>query len=162
MELIKETNGWKLYKEPNVHKFEIETPEGFKSITNRISFTINEFDRMVERGFIWLDREYFTGQIINGKIEVEKHKKQIQSSKQDLFLKNHSITKEDVIEKLKPILIKAKDKFENCRQKLVLLQNELEFDVNYMMLGDTHGIYEDYLYISFTIDGIFCKFEFND
>lgn len=162
MELIKETNGWKLYKEPNVHKFEIETPEGFKSINNRISFTINEFDRMVERGFIWLDREYFTGTIIDSEIKVEKRKKQIMSNKHDLFLNSHHTTKEAVIESLKPILAKAKEKFEICKELLNKIQDENDFNVDYTMEGDTHGIYEDYLYISFYIDGTFCKFELND
>ena len=160
MELTKEVNGWKLYKNDGPNDFTIETPEGFKQYYKFCrEYT---FDDAVKRGWIWLDREYFTGTIIDSEIKVEKRKKQIMSNKHDLFLNSHHTTKEAVIESLKPILAKAKEKFEICKELLNKIQDENDFNVDYTMEGDTYGIYEDYLHISFNIDGIFCKFMLND
>lgn len=160
MELIKETNGWKLYKNENLNDYTVETPEGFKQYYK--FFRIENFDRAVNNGWIWLDVEYFTGSIINSEIKVKKNKKQIYSNKHDLFLNSHHTTKEAVIESLKPILSKAKEKFEICKELLNKIQDENDFNVDYTMEGDTHGIYEDYLHISFNIDGVFCKFMLNN
>lgn len=160
MELVKETNGWKLYKGEKLNEYSLATPEGF--LQHYPFYRIETFERAVERGWIWIDKEYFTGTIENGEILVEKRKKQIQSDKNYLFLNNHNITREAVIEKLNPILIEARNKFEICRERLVLLESELNFDVNYTMEGDTHGIHEDYLHISFTIYGVFCKFRIEE
>lgn len=157
MKLIKEVSGWKFFKGDNLNDYTIETPDGtsqyYKNCLERT------FDDAVKRGWIWVDREYLIGEIINNGIQIDKRKKQVRSDKLDLFIDNHHIEKESVIEKLNPILVKAKEKFEVCSKKFLSLQNELDFDINYQMLGDTHGIYEDYLYISFTMDGIYCRFE---
>ena len=156
MKVIKETNGWKLYKGENLNDFTVETPNGFKQYYK--FYREEEFDRAVVRGWIWFKVDYYKGHIEDGKVIVTKHDKQIQSDKHDLFLKNYSITKQDVIDKLKPILIKAKDKFKNCEKLLSELQKQFDFEVSYTMLGDTYGIYEDHLDITFEIDGVFCKF----
>ena len=169
MELIKEIDGWKLFKEQNVHKFEILTPEGIKQVNNRISFSIDEFERMVQRGWIWIDVEFFTASILNSKIVTKKEKRSIQSNKYEKFVntKNfyvfpHYMTEKDANESLKETLKKAKEKFEICKELLNKIQSENDFIVDYTMEGDTHGIYEDYLHITFNIDGTFCKFELND
>lgn len=169
MELIKETNGWKLLREPRLHKYEIVSPEGFKTTSNRIVFLINEFDRIVERGWIWIDVEYFTAQIENSEIVTQKQKRQIQSDKYDKFVntnnfltQSHYMTVNEAKEKLQSVLAKAKKKYELCKEKFLAIQDEFDFEVEHQMLGDTHGIYEDYLYIGFKIDGIFCKFDINN
>lgn len=160
MELVKENNNWKLFKGENLNDFTVETPEGFKQYYK--FYRESSFDDAIVRGWIWIDKEYFIGGIINSKIEVEKRKKQIRSDKVELFLKTHNITKEAVVEKLKPILVKAKEKFELCKNRLFELQKELDCDIDYTMLGDTYGIHENYLHISFAMDNVFCKFEVKD
>lgn len=154
--LVKETNGWKLYKGDNISDYTVVTPEGFKQYYKY--YREEDFNRAIERGWIWIDQEYYRGEIIDSKIEVKKFKKQIMSNKYDLFLKNHYITKEAVIKGLESILVKAKEKFKICEEILNKIQKENNFIVDYTMEGDTYGIYKDYLHISFDIDGIFCKF----
>lgn len=160
MELVKEMNGWRLFKGEKLNEYSVATPEGF--LQHYPFYRIETFERAVEKGWIWIDKEYFTGTIENGEILVEKRKKQIQSNKNYLFLKSHNITKEDVIKKLKPVLEIAKDKFKIVERRFIKIQDENDFIVDYTMEGDTHGIYEDYLHISFTIDGVFCKFRINE
>lgn len=46
----------------------------------------------------------------------------------------------------------AKEKFKECLAALNKLKEELNFEVDYCVHGDTHGI-SDYPYISFTING---------
>ena len=33
--------------------------------------------------------------------------------------------------------------------------------ISYIMNGDTHGIYEDYMYVGFTVNGYYIKFALN-
>jgi hypothetical protein len=159
MELIKEEKGWKLYKNDNARDYTVETPEGFtRFYSYKTEYT---FYDDIKRGWIWIDKECYTGMIENSKIIITKNKKQFQSDKSDLFLKNYNTNKEELVEKLKPILVKADEKFEICKAAFFKSQEELDFDVDYTMLGDTYGIYKDYMYISFKIDGVFCRFELN-
>lgn len=103
---IKETNGWKLYKQSNLHNFEVETPEGLRQIFRHPSFNENELK-----------------------------------------------------EKMKPTLIKADEKFEKCKDAFEKLQKEFGVDIDYTMEGDTYGIYEDHLNMTFHIDNVYCYYK---
>lgn len=157
MILIKEINGWKLYKQSD-DNFRIETPEGFKQ-TYRPTFDEKQFDVIVERGWIWVDIEYYQASIKNFEIRIQKHKKQIQSNKSDALLQIYSIDEVELKENMKPILIKANEKFEKSKAAFEELQKEFGIDINYTMEGDTHGIYESHLNMTFRIDGVYCYYE---
>jgi hypothetical protein len=47
----------------------------------------------------------------------------------------------------------ALDRAKVIKETLAKLEKELEFHLDYEMLGDTYGIYESYLYINFTENG---------
>jgi hypothetical protein len=158
-EPIKEINGWKLYKESDLHHFEVETPEGCKQVFRHPSFNILEFEKAVERGWIWIDVEFFTTSIVNSKIVISKQKKQIRSNLYNSFLINHNLNENELRKKMKPTLIKANEKFKKCKDAFEKLQKEFEVDINYTMEGDTHGIYEDHLNMTFRIDGVYCYYK---
>ena len=156
MEKIAEKNGWKLFRVNNSENHVMETPEGIQQ-QNKY-FNINNFEEVIKRGFIWVDFEFFTGTIKNGKIEIEKRKKQVRSDKIHLFKKSHFIDKNSVIAKLTPILKKADKKYNFCRNEIIKLQQNLDIVIDYAMYGDTHGIYEDYMYINFKINDVECTY----
>jgi hypothetical protein len=47
----------------------------------------------------------------------------------------------------------AEEKAKEILQELKWLQNKLGFSIAYQMIGDTHGIYEDYLYLEIKMEG---------
>jgi hypothetical protein len=67
-------------------------------------------------------------------------------------------TKEEAIAAIREVLPKAEAKVANIKQRLKLLEEELGFELDYTMLGDTHGIYEDHMDIDFTMDGFSFSF----
>lgn len=159
MELIRESQGWKLYEDKPTF-FTVETPEGFKMDLRCNKQSVQKrFEETIERGWVWIDFEFFVGSIFDSKIEIEKKKKSIRSDRFEKFKNDYSTTKEQENERLKPILKKAIDKFNECEQAFLKLQRELEFNVDFSMFGDTYGIYESYQYISFDIEGVYCKFK---
>lgn len=112
----------------------------------------------MERNWHWVDVEYYRGHIEDSKIIVSKLKKKVRSNKLDLFKQTHHTTKQDALDSLKPVLIKAEEKFRICVEAFDMIKHNLNFNVGYHMEGDTYGIHTDYMYIDFTIDGIRCKF----
>ncbi len=67
--------------------------------------------------------------------------------------KGHHLTEEDARDAIKPVLPKAKEKFNSIREKLRQMESSLGFELSYTMEGDTHGIHEDHLDIDFSMDG---------
>lgn len=70
-------------------------------------------------------------------------------------------TKKEATDAITPSFDLAKIKFKNCLDRFNALKNELEFSVSYTYDGDTHGIFDEYSYISFKIDGFDFSFEIN-
>ena len=154
--LIQELNGFKLYKVFNTNYFEVETPEGFKQVYKHPTFS---FEETISRGWIWVEVEYFTATIKNSEIKINKAKKQIKSNSYNMFLKSHFIDAEKLKNKLKLTLKKANVKFDRCFEAFEKLKKEMDFDLDYQMYGDTFGIYEDFQYISFKIDNVYCEYQ---
>lgn len=62
-------------------------------------------------------------------------------------------TPEEAVADYRCHLAEASRRLDVIVQRVRDLQKELSFDLNYTMQGDTHGIYEDYQYVSVTIGG---------
>jgi hypothetical protein len=92
-------------------------------------------------------------------LQVSKQKKQIRSFLYNSFLNNHYLNENELKEKMKPILIKANEKFEKCKDAFEKLQKDFEVDIDYTMEGDTHGIYEDHLNMTFKVDDVYCYYK---
>ena len=162
--LIHEQDGWKMYENEEIRCHEFITPDGFIQKVPFLSavYNVQKFYEAVKRGWIWVDVEYYSGTIEDSKIVVEKRNKQVRSNKHQLFLDTHDITETAVKEKLKPILEKAEKKFDKINKIFTKLLTDEDCDISYTMNGDTYGIYEDYMYISFNIEGVFCKFRIEE
>ena len=160
--LLYELDGWKLYKTENGKC--IVTPEGIVKdiLKNDFYYTESKFKEDVVRGWVWLDVEYYSGYIKDGVIKTVKNKKQIQSNKFDLFKSTHHLSIDSVKNALAPVLEKANDKYSQFYNRLTALQKELDANVSFFMEGDTFGIYESGLIVTFDIDNIYCRYSLDD
>ena len=87
MELIRESQGWKLYEDKPTF-FTVETPEGFKMVLRCNKESVEKrFEETIERGWIWIDFEFFIGSIFDSKIEIEKKKKSFLKLLKDKIMK---------------------------------------------------------------------------
>ena len=160
--LLYELDGWKLFKIENGKR--IVTSEGIVKdiIKNDFYYTESKFKQEVARGYVWIDVEYYSGCIIDGVIKTLKDKKQIQSNKFDLFKSTHHLSPDSVKNALAPVLEKANDKYSQFRNRLIALQEELDANVSFFMEGDTFGIYDSGLIVTFDIDKIYCRYSLDE
>ena len=63
---------------------------------------------------------------------------------------------------LVPVLEKANDKYSQFHNRLIVLQEELDANVSFFMEGDTFGIYESGLIVTFDIDNVYCRYSLDD
>lgn len=158
MQIIKEQNGWKLIKKDGT--FYLVCPSGEEvrygtSEQNAFSW----FDRVVEKNWTWLTREYYIPSVVNGKVVASKYdNKSVRSDKVDEWGAGRYLTKEAAKEAISLVLPKAKGKFLACQEAHQKVCSEMGFGVGYTYDGDTHGIYDEYQYISFTMDGFNFQF----
>lgn len=156
--LLCELDGWKLLKIENGKR--IVTSDGvIKDILkNDFHYTERKFKEDVIRGWVWIDVEHYSGYIDDGIIKTEKREKQVQSDKIDLFKTTHHLSPDSVKNALTPVLEKANDKYIQFYNRLIALQKEWDADVSYFMEGDTYGIHDSGLIVTFKIDNIYCKY----
>lgn len=76
-------------------------------------------------------------------------------------MRNYFATPEEAAADYRSHKAEAKKRLDAIEQRLNALCEELAFDIDYVMDGDTHGIYEDYLYISVDISGYSYKREYD-
>jgi hypothetical protein len=160
--LIYELDGWKLFEIENGKR--IVTSDGVTKdiLKNDFYYTENKFKQDVARGWIWIDVEYYSGYIEDGVIKTEKHKKQIQSNKVDLFKSIYHHSHDSVKNALAPILEKANKKCNQFLEQLEKLEEESNVKISFFMEGDTFGIYDSGLIVTFRIDNIDCKYSLRD
>ena len=113
-------------------------------------------------GWVWIDVEYYSGYIKDGVIKTVKNKRQIRSNSLDLFRSTHHHSPDSAKKALAPVLEKANDKYSQFRNRLIALQKELDANVNFYMNGDTYGIYESGLIVTFDIDNVYCRYSLED
>ena len=162
MQIIKEQNGWKLGKKDGIHYLICPSGEEVRYGTSPDNANM-WFNRTVEKGWTHLERNYYTASVVKGKIAVNKHEyKFVRSDKVDEWGKGKHLTKESARAEIEKVLPKAREKFEACRAAHQKLQSEMGFNWGYNYDGDTHGIYDEYEYISFKMDGFDFQFPIED
>ena len=160
--LLCELDGWKL----------LEIEKGKRIITsngvikdifkNYFYYTEGKFKEDVVRGWIWIDVECYSGYIEDGIIKTEKRKKQVKSNKFDLFKSTHHHSPDSVKNALAPVLEKANDKYMQFSTRLIALQKELDVDISFFMEGDTYGIHNSGLIVTFDIDKVHCRYNLDN
>lgn len=160
MELFKSENNWKLYKVDN-NLFYLEVPEtGEKREISYSEHTaLNAFNHAVRTGWTWLKREYYTVSVIKSKVKVNKEKREIRSDKVELFNKTHYLTEAQAKMAINDVMPEALKKFEQCKDAYLKLHKDMDFGSGFNYDGDTHGIYNEYNYISFKMKGFDFQFE---
>lgn len=108
---------------------------------------------------------HYSVTVICSKVTVTKETKTIysypQSSIDDIankMTKNVYLTKNAALDAINAVMPKAKSHFENCLKEFRDLKTRLSFSVGFNYDGDTHGIYNEYEYISFKLDGFDFQF----
>ena len=160
--LLCELDGWKLLEIEKGQR--IITSDGIIKdiLRNYFYYTESKFKEAVVRGWIWIDVEYYIGYIEDGIIQIEKRKKQIESNKLDLFKSTNHQFPESVKTALSPILEKANDKYIQFYNQLTTLQKEFDVEVSFFMEGDTYGIDDSGLIVTFAIDKVYCRYSLDN
>ena len=155
MNKIKSEENFTLYKTSN-SVYIIETPNKLQCNYGRVSeiHALSMFIKTVERGWCWVDKEYYTISYLDGEPTVNKYKKQIQSNKEEVFLKNHYISKEQAIEATKHLIPLAEEKSNKIIEAYENLHKELNFESGFHYEGDSYRIYNEYQYIRFEIENV--------
>lgn len=157
--IIKEQNEWKLIKRDNAHFLVCPSGEEVKlSVTSEGNLN-NCFNHAVTYNWTWLNRTYYTVSVVKSKIKVSKNQKQIRSDSVDKFEKSHYLTEAQALQAINDVLPEAEKHFNNCLAKYRELTKELNFSIGFNYDGDTHGIYNEYDYISFTMGKFNFQFE---
>jgi hypothetical protein len=161
MEIIKDQNGWKLGKKDNVFYLICQDGEEIRYGTSKDN-AFQWFDRVIEKGWTHLTRNYYTVTVTNGKIITGKHQNNsVRSDKLDQWSSSVYLTAEEAKAAISLVLPKAKEKFEACQSAYLALHKEMGFSSGCNYDGDTHGIYNEYEYISFQMDGFHFEFPLN-
>lgn len=158
--IIKEQNGWKLLKKEDIFYLVCPSGEEVKlSITHESNLN-NCFNHAVKNNWTWLKRTYYTVSHIKSKIVVSKQESNmVRSDKLSQWEKNHYLTEAQAKQAINDVLPKAEEHFNTCLQKHKELTKELGFSIGYNYEGDSHGIYDEYQYISFKMEGFDFNFE---
>lgn len=160
MEVLSQVNGWTLYRDNK--DYVQESPEGHRSklyIVNDDEYANRKFLETIDRGWIWVEYEYFIPHVYMSKVEVEKHKAQRKSNGE--IPKSRFKTKEEAAIEIRKVYPRAEEKFLKCLAALNKLREEMEFSSGDAYEGDTHGTYNDHSYISFEMEGFSFSFETN-
>lgn len=103
---------------------------------------------------------YYTVSVIKSKVKIEKNTRSIYIKDiPENLIKNRFLTKDQAQSALEEVLPRAKEKFEKCLESYRTLCKESGFSIGFNYDGDTYGIYNEYDYLSFVIDGFNFQFE---
>lgn len=157
--LIKEQNNWKLIKKDSVFFLVCPSGEEVKlSITSEGNLN-NCFSHAVTKNWTWLKRTYYTVSVIKSKIKVSKDEKNVRSDSLDKFERAHFLTESQARQAINDVLPRAEEHFKKCLEGYKKITSENKFYIGFNYDGDTHGIYNEYEYISFKLDGFDFQFE---
>lgn len=161
MKIIKEQNNWKLINKED--SYYLVCPSGEKvDLTKYSEHTRNTcFNHAVTYNWTWLKRTYYTVSHVKSKIKVTKNEKQIRSDSVDKFERSHYLTEAQARQAINDVLPRAEQHFKKCLESYRKLTSELNFCIGFNYDGDTYGIYNEYDYISFKMDGFSFQFEIN-
>jgi hypothetical protein len=106
------------------------------------------------------DLVYYSASVVKGKIVITRDTKGIYlNSEPAKALKQGYRTELEARNAINEIMPKAKAHFLDCLTQYRELTNRLNFGVGYNYDGDTHGIYNEYQYISFNLGEFNFSFE---
>lgn len=101
---------------------------------------------------------YYTPHVHDGKIKISKNDRNLYIKDDATKLaRNRYFTKQQAKNAILEVMEQADSKARVIAEKLVELENQFDFYIDYTMEGDTYGIYEDYLNINFELN----NFSFN-
>jgi hypothetical protein len=160
MEIIREENNWKLGKLDNVFYLICPSGENVKlSITSKVNLD-NCFNHAVRNNWTNLDRTYFIPQVLGSEVKISKHTAMfVRSDKVEQWEKGKYLSKEDAKNAIEAVLPRAKDKFKACLEAYNKTCQDGQFSVGFNYDGDTQGIYDEYEYICFKMEGFNFQFK---
>lgn len=155
--IITNDSGWTLLRDEK--EFFLVTPEGHRSKVYALNVdqAIAKFHEAIERGWVWVDYEYFVPSVYMSEVQVEKNRAQHKSNQK--IPAGRFLTKEDAINAINKVMPKAQHKFSECSHALNELKNKMDFESGDTYEGDTHGTYNDHSFIRFQMDGFYFSFE---
>jgi hypothetical protein len=158
MEILREENGWKLGKRDNLCYLICPSGEERPLNTRWADHCANTFNHAVRNNWTWLERVYYIPSVVKNKVTVSKNKKNIRSDKVALFDRTHCTTEAQARLAINDVMPQAEAHFKECKQKYLDLLKSLQFSVGFNYEGDTHGIYNEYEYISFKMNSFAFQF----
>jgi hypothetical protein len=106
---------------------------------------------------------YYTVSVVKSKVKIEKNTRSIYIKDiPEKLIKERFLTKEQAQAAIETVLPRAKEKFEKCLEAHRTLCKELGFSTGFSYDGDTYGIYDEYDYICFKLEGFDFQFEINN
>lgn len=106
------------------------------------------------------DLVYYTVAVVKGEIKVERNTRGIYiKDDPEKLARNRYLTQAEAKNAIEAVLPEARAKFEQCLTEYRALTSKLGFSIGYNVDGDTHGIYNEYEYISFKIGEFSFTFE---
>ena len=103
---------------------------------------------------------YYTVSVIASKIKTSKQVRDLYIKDDALKLLNGKyLTKLDAENAIKEVILEAENKFNDCLEAFIKLERSMGFIVGFNYDGDSHGIYNEYQYISFKLKGFDFQFQ---
>lgn len=102
---------------------------------------------------------YYEVSVVRSKVVVSKNERHIYGNNTVDILKNKHLTEKDARDAILKVLPNAKEKFEACLRAFIELRQNMGFSIGNNYDGDTYGIYNEYEYMSFKMDGFYFQFE---
>ena len=104
--------------------------------------------------------QYYTASVTKSEIKIEKQTRMIyMNDKPEGLIKDRFLTEKGAKEAILKVMPLAKEKYRTCLNLYNNLKKEQQFSVGYNYDGDTYGIYNEYSYISFNLNGFDFQFE---
>lgn len=106
------------------------------------------------------DLVYYSASVIKGKIDIRRDTRGIYLNAEPAKLVKCGFRTElEARNAINEVMPKALRHYEDCLKAYRELTTKMGFSVGYNYDGDTHGIYNEYEYISFKLDGFNFQFE---
>lgn len=106
------------------------------------------------------DLVYYSVSVIKGKIKVSRDTRSIYLNAEPAKLVKYGFRTElEARNAINEVMPKALRHYEDCLNAYRELTSKMGFSVGHNYDGDTHGIYNEYDYISFSLDGFNFQFE---
>lgn len=103
---------------------------------------------------------YYSVSVVKSVIVISKNQRSIyMNDTAAKIVKGKYLTKDDAKAAISKVMPQANEKFKSCLDAHRKLSQEMGFSTGFNYDGDTHGIYNEYDYISFDMDGFHFQFE---